>query len=73
MRSSAGILLTCDKVLVEFLLHLDQKHKFVIEKLDETHLFIENRPDIEYLIQDEMDKWQEAFSFTDDQEELDDA
>ncbi|GAB5363268.1 hypothetical protein AAMO2058_000869100 [Amorphochlora amoebiformis] len=72
MRSSRGLLLTCDKVLLEFLNHIDQTHKFIIEKLDENHLFIEDRPGIKEFLQEEMDKWQDVFSFTDDIEELDD-
>jgi len=39
-------------------------------QLDENHLFVRNIENIEAIIQDEIDKWQETFSFTDDTEEL---
>ncbi|CAB4043534.1 General transcription factor IIH subunit 5 [Paramuricea clavata] len=39
-----GVLIECDAVLKQFLLHLDETlafgRKFVLEDLDETHLFI---------------------------------
>ena len=39
-----GVLIECDAVLKQFLLHLDETlafgKKFVLEDLDETHLFI---------------------------------
>ena len=39
-----GVIVTCDPAMKQFLLHLDEKMelgvKFVIQDLDETHLFI---------------------------------
>lgn len=39
-----GVLVKCDPAMKQFLLHLDEKHmlgtKFVLQDLDETHLFI---------------------------------
>ncbi|KAL9961457.1 hypothetical protein ACROYT_G030399 [Oculina patagonica] len=39
-----GVLVECDPAVKQFLLHLDEKiilgKKFVIEDLDETHLFV---------------------------------
>jgi len=57
-----GILVECDPAMKQFLLHLDEKFtlgsKFIIQDLDETHLFIS--PDVlEQLkaqIDDLMDK-----------------
>lgn len=45
VSAQRGILVECDPQMREFLLHLDETNalgtKFVIEKLDATHLFIE--------------------------------
>lgn len=45
VSAQRGILVECDPQMREFLLHLDETGalgtKFVIEKLDSTHLFIE--------------------------------
>ena len=39
-----GVLVECDPAMKQFLLHLDEKHTlggaFVIQVLDDTHLFI---------------------------------
>lgn len=39
-----GVLVECDPAVKQFLLHLDEKvalgKKFVIEDLDETHIFV---------------------------------
>lgn len=45
VSAQRGILVQCDPQMREFLLHLDETNalgsRFVIEKLDSTHLFIE--------------------------------
>ena len=45
VSAQRGLLVECDPQMREFLLHLDETNalgsKFVIEKLDSTHLFIE--------------------------------
>jgi len=57
-----GILVECDPAMKQFLLHLDEKEglgrKFVIQDLDETHLFIsaEILPTLRDRIDDLMDK-----------------
>lgn len=52
-----GILVQCDPAMKQFLLHLDEKlilgSRFVIQDLDETHLFIS--PDILELLQERID------------------
>lgn len=42
VNATAGLLISCDVPVKEFLLHLDegQMTKFIITDLDETHLFV---------------------------------
>lgn len=57
-----GILVECDPAMKQFLLHLDETEglgrKFVIQDLDETHLFVsaEILPTLRDRIDDLMDK-----------------
>lgn len=57
-----GILVECDPAMKQFLLHLDETEalgkKFVIQDLDETHLFVavEILPILRERIDDLMDK-----------------
>ena len=57
-----GILVECDPAMKQFLLHLDEKFllgsKFIIQDLDETHLFIspEVLDQLKSQIDDLMDK-----------------
>lgn len=57
-----GILVECDPAMKQFLLHMDETEglgrKFVIQDLDETHLFIsaEILPTLRDRIDDLMDK-----------------
>jgi len=57
-----GILVECDPAMKQLLLHMDEKEalgrKFVIQDLDETHLFIsaEILPTLRDRIDDLMDK-----------------
>lgn len=52
-----GILVECDPAMKQFLLHLDEKNslgsKFIIQDLDETHIFIS--ADVLEMLQDKID------------------
>ena len=39
----AGVLITCDVPTREFILHLNDTHQFVLERVDDTHLLIDAR------------------------------
>ena len=60
-----GILVECDPAMKQFLLHLDETEafgrKFVIQDLDETHLFISS--DIIETLQDRIDDIMDRLSF----------
>ena len=60
-----GILVECDPAMKQFLLHLDESEafgrKFVIQDLDETHLFISS--DILPVLQDRIDDLMDKLSF----------
>jgi len=52
-----GILVECDPAMKQFLLHLDEKlllgSRFIIQDLDETHIFIS--ADVLEMLQDKID------------------
>ena len=60
-----GILVECDPAMKQFLLHLDESEafgrKFVIQDLDETHLFISS--EILPVLQDRIDDLMDKLSF----------
>jgi len=60
-----GILIECDPAMKQFLLHLDENNelgkKFIIQDLDETHLFISS--DILPTLQDRIDGLMDKLSF----------
>lgn len=60
-----GILVECDPAMKQFLLHLDEtdafKSKFVLQDLDETHLFIS--ADILDTLQNRIDDIMDRLSF----------
>ncbi|OWF36971.1 General transcription factor IIH subunit 5 [Mizuhopecten yessoensis] len=60
-----GILVECDPAMKQFLLHLDEtdafKTKFVLQDLDETHLFIS--ADILGTLQNRIDDIMDRLSF----------
>lgn len=62
---SKGILVECDPAMKQFLLHLDETDalgkKFVIQDLDETHLFISS--DIIDTLQDKIDGLMDKLNF----------
>ncbi|XP_017151792.1 general transcription factor IIH subunit 5 isoform X2 [Drosophila miranda] len=61
----ASIYLKCDPAMKQFLLHLDEKlalgRKFIIQDLDESHLFIST--DIVEVLQARVDDLMDRISF----------
>lgn len=60
-----GVLVECDPAMKQFLLHLDETRalgvKFIIQDLDETHLFISS--DIITTLQARVDDLMDQMSF----------
>ncbi|KAH8341534.1 general transcription factor IIH subunit 5 [Drosophila kikkawai] len=60
-----GVLVECDPAMKQFLLHLDEKlalgRKFIIQDLDENHLFIST--DIVDVLQARVDDLMDRISF----------
>ncbi|XP_005184554.1 general transcription factor IIH subunit 5 [Musca domestica] len=60
-----GVLVECDPAMKQFLLHLDEKlalgRKFIIQDLDESHLFIST--DIVETLQARVDELMDRISF----------
>ncbi|XP_023177243.1 general transcription factor IIH subunit 5 [Drosophila innubila] len=60
-----GVLVECDPAMKQFLLHLDEKlalgRKFIIQDLDESHLFIST--DIVEVLQARVDELMDRISF----------
>lgn len=60
-----GVLVKCDSAMKQFLLHLDETlklgRKFIIQDLDETHLFIS--ADILDVLQAKIDDLMDQISF----------
>jgi len=61
-----GVLVECDPAMKQFLLHLDEKNeftmKFVLQDLDDTHLFI--AAEIIETLQEKIDDLMDKMSFT---------
>lgn len=61
-----GILIECDQAMKQFLLHLDETlalgKKFIIQDLDDTHLFIS--ADIVETLQARVDDLMDQISFS---------
>ena len=59
-----GILVECDPAMKQFLLHLDEKFllgsKFIIQDLDETHLFIS--PEVIEMLKSQIDDLMDKIS-----------
>lgn len=64
VNATAGVLVTCDIPVKEFLLWLDesQHRKFIVMDLDETHLFVQEGS-VEFL-QEELNKLYEENQYT---------
>ncbi|KAI5712950.1 general transcription factor IIH subunit 5 [Diaphorina citri] len=60
-----GVLIECDKPMKQFLLHLDETNtlgrRFIIQDLDETHLFISS--DVIELLMTRVDDLLDQISF----------
>ncbi|XP_078658632.1 general transcription factor IIH subunit 5-like [Branchiostoma floridae x Branchiostoma belcheri] len=60
-----GVLVECDPAMKQFLLHLDEKNslgrKFVMQDLDDTHLFIS--ADIVDLLREKIDDLFDQLTF----------
>lgn len=61
-----GVLVECDPAMKQFLLYLDNKNefgrKFVLQDLDDTHLFI--TAEIVEILQDRIDELLDQMSFS---------
>ena len=61
---SKGIMVECDPAMKQFLLHLDEKFilwsKFIIQDLDETHLFI--APEVLDMLKSQIDELMDKIS-----------
>ncbi len=59
-----GVLIECDPAMKQFLLHLDEKlilgTKFVVQDLDETHLFV--APEMVDRLKDRIDELMDQIS-----------
>lgn len=59
-----GVLVECDPAMKQFLLHLDETlalgKKFILNDLDETHVFIQ--ADVVKLLQDRIDELMDKMS-----------
>lgn len=42
VKATSGTLIECDSTVKQLILNLDEKNKFVISDLDETHLLIQS-------------------------------
>ncbi|CAG5125395.1 unnamed protein product [Candidula unifasciata] len=60
-----GVLVECDPAMKQFLLHLDERNefgrKFVLQDLDDTHLFVSS--DIIETLQEKIDELMDQMSF----------
>ncbi|KAI9146504.1 TFIIH subunit TTDA/Tfb5 [Paraphysoderma sedebokerense] len=41
VKAVKGVLVTCDPTVKQIILHLNEQYKFIIEDLDDEHLFID--------------------------------
>ncbi|XP_077999453.1 general transcription factor IIH subunit 5-like [Glandiceps talaboti] len=61
-----GVLVECDPTMKQFLLHLDETNsmgkKFIIQDLDDTHVFISG--EIVELLQEKIDELMDQHTFT---------
>ncbi|KAL0095046.1 TFIIH subunit TTDA/Tfb5 [Phycomyces blakesleeanus] len=69
VKAVKGVLVECDSTVKQIVLNLNKRSNFVIEDLDETHLFIEasSVPQLRY----ELDKVLDENSYTISNEEKD--
>ena len=64
VNETKGIMVECDQAMKQFLLHLDEKFilgsKFIIQDLDETHLFI--APEVLEMLKNQIDELMDKIS-----------
>ena len=64
VNATKGIMVECDPAMNQFLLHLDEKFilgsKFIIQDLDETHLYI--APEVLDMLKSQIDKLMDKIS-----------
>ncbi|KDO17496.1 hypothetical protein SPRG_16993 [Saprolegnia parasitica CBS 223.65] len=61
--ASAGVLVKCDPPTKQYLKHLNAapgQKKFIIQDLDDTHLFIDPSPVVIEFIKKKIDEWNDA-------------
>ncbi|CEG41068.1 general transcription factor iih subunit 5 [Plasmopara halstedii] len=64
--ANKGVLVKCDAATKQYLLHLNEtavQQRFVIEDLDDTHLFIVPDPKVIAFIGKKMDEWNEKNTY----------
>jgi TFIIH basal transcription factor complex TTD-A subunit len=68
MRLHKGLLLSCDAALKQYLVWLESQpttiEKFIIQDLDDQHLFIQARPEMAEWLEAQIDAWHDKNSFT---------
>lgn len=64
VTATAGVLISCDIPVKQFLLHVDEKEmgKFIISDLDETHVLVKESA-LDY-IKSQLDKLYEENQYT---------
>jgi len=61
-QQAQGVLITCDIPTKQYILFLNEEHKFLIRDLDDTHLFID--ASAVQLVKDEIHKFTEENVYT---------
>lgn len=70
VKAVKGVLLECDSTVKQIVLNLNKRGNFVIEDLDETHLFIESSwvEQLKYELDKILDENSYTVSATDDKD-----
>ena len=64
-----GVLVRCDPAVKQFILHLDQKYRFVIADLDETSVFLDASSGAERIIKEGLEQLNKDNTYESDQPE----
>lgn len=67
MRTQKGLLLTCDVGVKEYLVWLERSGaiaSFILKEIDDHHLFVASRPHLFEELQEYLDAWHDANSFS---------
>ena len=62
-----GVLVRCDPAVKQFILHLDQKYRFVIADLDETSVFLDASSGAERIIKEGLEQLNKDNTYESDQ------